>query len=478
MLFHTIEFAILLAIVWPTYLLLRNYRTQNWLLLAASYFFYGFWDWRFCFLMLFSTSVDYFVGRRLAVTGDTRVRKQLLLLSVVTNLGLLCFFKYWNVFTSMTNGFGEWLGIGHILPELHVLLPVGISFFTLQSMAYTIDVYRGTFQPWKNFPQFALYVSFFPQLLAGPIERPKNLLASIGKPRKVTWAGVEEGVFLFTKGWMMKSVAEVFADLADPVWLNPAQCSPWELLWGMYAFTLMCYCDFMGYSEMARGLARFFGLSLMENFNVPFFAQSMKEFWRRWHISVSTWLRDYVYYPLGGSRSSKGRVLWNLTVTMFLSGLWHGANWHFSLFGLLNGAYLVAYMVAFARLGQAVRSRVGAFGRRVWALAGILLTFHCFALSTLLFRSENTGGHTPMENAAIHFKGLLQIPWTAFEAPPIGMWLIAIVLLVDTAQTFAGKSYWSERWPWPVRGIVIGVAVALALVLRSPTADEFVYFQF
>lgn len=478
MLFQTLDFAIFLLVVWPAALLVRRLNGQNVLLLVASYAFYGMWDWRFLPLLLFSTVVDYEIGRRLDRTERPAARRALLIASCVANLGVLGFFKYWTLVASTANGFAHWLGVDHLLPQPNIILPIGISFFTLQSMAYTIDVYRREFRAWPSFRQFALYVSFFPQLIAGPIERPRNLLPQIAAPRIVSWSAVEEGLFLFCKGWLLKSVADALAEFSDPIYAAPGEHSAWVLLWAMYGFTFQLYCDFLGYSQMARGLARFFGLRLMENFNVPYLAQSVREFWRRWHISLSTWLRDYLYRSLGGRHGSTPRILGNLMVTMILSGLWHGAAWQFAAWGLLHGVYLVVDQGLLTRVGDRIRNRGGRLGGRLWAVGGVLVTFHAWAVSMLLFRAQESPEKSAIAQAwdhAVGLTGLLDQPW---EAPPRAMALVAAVVLFDILQQRKGDSYWCESWGWPLRGALIGVLAVAAFVLASGQANEFIYFQF
>jgi D-alanyl-lipoteichoic acid acyltransferase DltB (MBOAT superfamily) len=480
LLFHTLEFAILVALVWPTYLLLRRLRAQNILLLVASYVFYGWWEWRYIPLLLFSTAVDYIIGR--ALDGEERParRRQLLLASCVANLGLLGFFKYWGWFASTSNGIASWLGIDATLPELHLLLPVGISFYTFQSMAYTIDVYRRHFPAWKSFVEFAAYISYFPQLVAGPIERPDNLLRAMGSPRTVTLDGVEEGIFLFAKGWLLKALADVLAGVADPIFAAPADQDPWALLCGVYAFTFQVYGDFFGYSQMARGIARLFGFRLMENFRAPFFAPSLRLLWNRWHISLTGWLRDYLFISLGGLRGGTARAARNLFLTLLLAGLWHGAAGHFVVWGGLLGA---AIALQYVLLDQSAPGRRQLLRRRplfrsAWATAGTLVSFHIFALSCVFFRAQPTESGSAWQAAIDYYAGLASLPAAVWHPPPLAMWVIAIPVASDLLQLRYGTSYWSQGWPWPVRGIVLGLMLTGAVIFASPEPRAFIYFQF
>jgi alginate O-acetyltransferase complex protein AlgI len=480
-LFHTLEFAILLGLVWPAYLLLRRrLAPQNLLLLAASYVFYGWWEWRYIPLLLVSTIIDYRVGRLLADTEDLRKRRLLVLISCVANLGLLGFFKYWDLFAATGNGISDWLGLGSYLPELHILLPIGISFYTFQSLAYTIDVYRRDFPAWRSFAEFATYISFFPQLVAGPIERPRNLLRAIAAPRSVTWAGIEEGAFLFAQGWLVKALADVLGDVADPVFADPISQGSWALVWAIYAFVFQIYCDFLGYTQMARGIARLFGFRLMENFHAPFLAPNVRQLWARWHISLTSWLRDYVYRPLGGDRVSSLRAAFNVFLTMFLAGLWHGAAWHFAVWGAAFGSLMLVHQVVLQswsgprQLYLAKRP----LQRGLWLALGTLASFHAFAFSGILFRAQASGSASSWENAMIHLDGILHAPGAEWQAPPLALWVIGIVIVFDLLLLWRGNSYWSERWPWPLRGLTIGLLVAAALVFDSPTPRAFIYFQF
>jgi D-alanyl-lipoteichoic acid acyltransferase DltB (MBOAT superfamily) len=479
LLFHSLEFALLLALVWPAYLLLRRLKHQNLLILVASYVFYGWWEWRYIPLLLFSTGVDFAVARALSRQTHASRRRLLLATSCIANLGLLGFFKYWGMFASTGNGFAAWLGAGSWLPEFHILLPIGISFYTFQSLAYTVDVYRGTFPAWRSFTEFAAYVSFFPQLIAGPIERPRNLLRAVGAPRQVTLEGIEAGVFLFVQGWLLKTVADALGGVADPVFADPSAHSGWAGLWAAYAFIIQIYCDFFGYSQMARGVARLFGFRLMENFRVPFFASDVRQLWARWHVSLTSWLRDYLYYPLLG-KLGRGGQLFSLFMTMAIAGLWHGAAWNFVLWGSVFGLVLVVHAIVWQpgieRRRLFFESRH--WLRRGWLTLGALSSFTIFALAGVLFRAQDTASASGLENALTHYAGILRAPREVFEMPPLAMWVVAIALVSDVLQLRAGDSYWSQRWPWLGRGVLIALMVVAAMLLDSPRPKAFIYFQF
>ncbi len=479
MLFNSLEFALLLLLVLPAYFLLAKWKKQNWLLLAASYVFYGWWDYRFLPLLLASTLTDFFVGQRLEGERDPGRRKALVWLSCSVNLGLLAFFKYWGLFESTANGIGHWLGIeATLLPALHVVLPVGISFYTFQTLAYTIDVYRGNVAACRSFRDFALYVSFFPQLVAGPIERPGRLLPRIASERHVSSTDLEHGVFLFASGWFRKSLGDVMGTVVDPVFADPGAHSAWVLLWGLYAFAFQIYLDFSGYTDMARGVARVLGFKLMENFNAPYFSRSIQEFWQRWHISLSTWLRDYLYIPLGGNRGAGWKVQRNLMLTMLLGGLWHGGAWNFVAWGALHGAYLAIHRTFFR--DRATKPSEAPSTRGRWLRDGLsmLLTFHLVLLGWLLFRVRPVGESSAFGVALDYLAGLGGLASDAWVAPPVAFWLLAIVLAADVMIVRSRSHFWVRTWAWPLRGTVIAVFVGLGYVLGSGTHRAFIYFQF
>ncbi|MBE9529897.1 MAG: MBOAT family protein, partial [Proteobacteria bacterium] len=333
MLFNSVQFAIFFAIVYLLYLLL-NHKGQNRLLLVASYVFYGCWDWRFLSLIAISTVVDYFCGLKIYESREKQKRKLFLFISVCSNLTILGFFKYFNFFTdnlyALLNGFG-------FSPDpffLNIILPVGISFYTFQTISYSIDIYRKELNPTRKFLDFALFVSFFPQLVAGPIERAKNLLPQMLLPRKLTVDKFYEGCYLIFWGLFLKVfIADNLARMVDPVFSSSGPYDGVRVLLALYAFAFQIFGDFAGYSNIARGLAKCMGFDLMVNFNLPYFAVNPKDFWQRWHISLSTWFRDYLYIPLGGNRHGQMNTCRNLAITMLLCGLWHGAAWTFIVWG-------------------------------------------------------------------------------------------------------------------------------------------------
>jgi D-alanyl-lipoteichoic acid acyltransferase DltB (MBOAT superfamily) len=301
-------------------------------LLGASYFFYGWWDWRFLGLLVISTLVDFNVARYMPGAASRKGRKLLLLISIVVNLGILGFFKYYNFFAANLTELLSSLGWTLHPFTLNVILPLGISFYTLQTLGYTIDVYRGKMKPCVSLIDFSLFVSFFPQLVAGPIERASHLIPQLQKGRRVDYEMLRRGCFLILFGLFQKMVvADNLAVVVDRVFANPRAFSSYELVVGVYAFAFQIYCDFAGYSNIAIGTASLLGIDIMTNFNVPYSAGRIGEFWRRWHISLSTWLRDYLYITLGGNRT--GNLFFNLMITMLIVGLWHGASWNMLIWG-------------------------------------------------------------------------------------------------------------------------------------------------
>ena len=345
MLFNSLEFLIFLPIVFCLYWFIfqKNLRVQNLLLLISSYFFYGWWDYRFLSLIFLSTVVDYFVGLKIHNSTDKRIKKSYLWLSILFNLGLLGFFKYFNFFIdSWVDVLGS---IGYVQKStwtLNVILPVGISFYTFQTMSYSLDIYHGKLKPTKDFISFASFVSFFPQLVAGPIERASNLLPQFSKKRIFNDNDMIDASSIILKGLFKKIVvADSLAVWVDVVFSNFADKSSFTLISAAVFFSFQIYCDFSGYSLIAKGVAQLFGFKIMENFNRPYLSLNIKEFWNRWHISLSTWFRDYVFIPLGGSKVNKLISIRNIFITFILSGFWHGANWTFLFWGFLHAAFYI-----------------------------------------------------------------------------------------------------------------------------------------
>lgn len=377
MLFNSIEF-ILFFIILAIIFYASNPKYRWLILLSASYCFYMYWEWEYIFLIVFSTVVDFFCGTQMSKKNTKNERRPYLIVSLFTNLGLLFSFKYFNFFSSFLNS-----TLNLTLQPLDILLPMGISFYTFQTLAYSIDIYRGNIKCEKHLGKFALYISFFPQLVAGPIERADTLLPQLQKNlNKLKHHNIVSGLNQVIIGFFKKVVvADLIAVYVESVYGSFELHTGFTLLFATYLFAIQIYCDFSGYTDIAIGCAKILGYDLMENFKSPYFSKSITEFWRRWHISLSSWLRDYLYIPLGGSRGNKVFTYRNLMLTMLLGGLWHGAAWNFVIWGGLHGAYLIIER----RLGfpQFIKNK----NRVVQVVSGIF-TFHLVCLSWVFFRCE------------------------------------------------------------------------------------------
>ena len=392
MLFNSLDFAIFLPIVFILYWFVaqRNLKLQNALILAASYFFYALWDWRFLFLIIFSTLVDFTVGYFLGKTKDQTYRKILLAVSVAVNLGFLGFFKYYDFFLANFIEAFRLFGQPIQASSLNIILPVGISFYTFQTMSYTIDVYRKQLEPSKDIIAFSAFVSFFPQLVAGPIERATNLLPQFYKKREFVYANAADGLKQILWGLFKKMViADNCAHFANLFFNNYTEHPGSALVLGGVFFAFQIYGDFSGYSDIAIGTSRLFGFNLMQNFNYPYFSRDMAEFWRRWHISLSTWFRDYLYIPLGGSRGSSYKKVRNIFIIFIVSGFWHGANWTFVIWGLLNALYFLPLLLT---KRNRANLEVVAQGKYLPSIREVLqmgMTFGLAVIAWIFFRSEN-----------------------------------------------------------------------------------------
>jgi len=467
MLFNSSLFLGFFAGVYAVHLALwRRRRLQNAWLLLASYVFYAAWDWRFLGLIGLSTAVDYWVGLRLDASRDEGIRRRWVVTSVVVNLGILGTCKYLGFFAESLAGLARLAGIELGPVTLHFVLPVGISFYTFQSMSYSIDVYRRTIPACRRPLDFALFVAFFPQLVAGPIERAARLLPQIAGPRRIDAGAVQTGLFLLVFGFFKKLVvADNAGRLADLIFGNAGSFDSLDLTLGVLAFGVQIYGDFSGYSDIARGLAKLLGFDLMVNFRLPWFAGSPAEFWRRWHISLSEWLRDYLYIPLGGSRRGAGRTLRNLALTMILGGLWHGAAWTFVLWGVYQGALLVAQRVLFGERELPARG--------LPRLAGMLATFALMQTGWLIFRADSLGqlGYF-LGNMGVSPSGLsARFAWDLFVVS-------APLLAIQTWQHLSGHLLAPLRTPLGVRIAVHSFLLVAIAVLGVREASEFLYFQF
>jgi alginate O-acetyltransferase complex protein AlgI len=468
-LFNSIAFFCFLPIVLLGLSALPH-RFRNPFLLAASYFFYGAWDWRFLLLLFGTTCVDYWAGHRIASADTASSKRGFLLLSLGTNLTVLGFFKYYNFFVGSAHDLLATLGIQTSPWTLQVILPVGVSFYTFQSMAYVIDIYRGDMAPARRFRDYALAVAFFPQLVAGPIERISHLLPQLVAQVRPTPERIQIGLTLMILGFTKKVlIADLLAPEVDRIFSSPEQMSSGLLLRGAYGFALQIYGDFSGYSDIARGVAELLGVRLIKNFEQPYLSQSITEFWRRWHISLSSWLRDYLYIPLGGNRHGAGTTYRNLMLTMLIGGLWHGANWTFVVWGGLHGAYLaIERMLGIGReRGSWAGAGLVEWGRRV---ACMIVTFHLVTLAWIFFRAPNIGAALQYIRGIVRFDDLLAVGALPFVAA-------LAVLALDIPQYVSGRHAVFSRLPWWVQSPAYA-AVCLGLILYGGSEVPFIYFQF
>src|SRR5690554_2037239 len=403
MLFNSIDFALFLPIVFVLYWFVtnKNIKLQNLLIVIASYVFYGWWDWRFLSLILFSTIVDYAVGRGLEKQVNQNKRKVLLWVSILVNLGFLGFFKYYNFFIDNFITAFSFFGTEIKANSLNIILPVGISFYTFQTLSYSIDVYKRKLDPTRDFIAFSAFVSFFPQLVAGPIERATNLLPQFYKKRKFDYSKAVDGMRQILWGLFKKIVIAVnCAHFANLIFNNSADYSGSTLVLGAIFFAFQIYGDFSGYSDIAIGTARLFGFDLMRNFAFPYFSRDIAEFWRRWHISLSTWFRDYLYIPLGGSRGGLWMKIRNTFIIFIVSGFWHGANWTFIVWGALNAIYFLPLLIAKknrTHLDIAAQDRILPSPMEVLRIGA---TFGMTVIAWVFFRAES------MAHALLYLKGI------------------------------------------------------------------------
>lgn len=542
MLFNSIEFLIFLTIVYALYRVLP-FRPQNYMLLTASYIFYGWWDWRFLFLTAFSTVIDYWVGLTMqdrlhtrakvvpaifitfaailflgmrpegigdaiiegdagslikpimpwvlagvvAVLGiasiwyrtvialpEAKRRKAALLTSVVCQLGLLGVFKYFNFFADSLVNALHGVGIEADPVTINVILPVGISFYTFQSLSYAIDIYRREFEPTDRFFDFALFVSYFPQMVAGPIERARHLLPEFQKPRVLTLEQSSRGIYLIILGLFKKmAIADGVAPSVNQVFGATGVVTSADVIVGTLLFAVQIYCDFSGYSDIARGTSKLLGIDLMRNFNLPYFAKNPQDFWRRWHISLSTWLSDYLYKSLGGNRGSLAFTCRNLMLTMVLGGLWHGAAWNYVLWGFYHGSLLSIHRVY--RQGRDGAAANG--NRNLLIQAARIGIFFLFTLyGWLLFRATSLAQVTDFTALVASGRGLLDYGGSIPQFSAI----LGVPLLVaaEVIEYNTGDRYWYRRLPLPLLGLFVAAMIFLIFMGMSNEPAQFIYFQF
>jgi alginate O-acetyltransferase complex protein AlgI len=467
MLFNSISFVLFLGFVLALYHALEH-KWQNRLLLVASYVFYGAWDWRFLGLIWFITLTSYFAGLIIGRSDSPARRKAALATAVVACLLLLGFFKYCNFFIlTFAQAMAAW-GLSVSLPTLSIILPVGISFYTFQALGYVIDVYRRRQEPESDVSTFALYVAYFPQLVAGPIERADNLIPALRAKRVVRRSDIAAGLELMLIGYLRKiAIADAVAPLVNNCFTTPEDFGGFNLLCGLYLFTIQIYGDFCGYSDIARGVSRLMGIDLMVNFRQPYFSASIQEFWRRWHISLSSWLRDYLYIPLGGNRHGRVKMMRNLMLTMLLGGLWHGANWTFVIWGGLHGLYLaVDRFMQWVRRPDTDRSR--------WRILKIAATFHLVVLTWLFFRADSLTAAWAYLTAMTNLGAPVIV-----RLPVITVFYYVLMVVIDYPLYKANTELLpigSEKWF--TKGLSFGAIAVILLFLGETHAEPFIYFQF
>ena len=471
MLFFEPAFIYFLIIV-KLFISLVDKKNKKLILLISSYFFYGFWDWRFLGLIWISTIIDFSVGKLLFKAINNDIRKKLLYISISSNLLILCAFKYYNFFINSLNII---IGQSNYFNSLNIILPVGISFYTFQSMAYTIDIYNHKIKPAKTLIDFANFIAFFPQLVAGPIEKVKNLLPQIENFRGSCSQDISKIIILIFFGYLKKVLlADNIGVIVDDKFFKHEVLNSLDILIVLFLFSLQIYFDFSGYSDFARGIALIFGINLIKNFNQPYFSKSPKEFWSRWHISLSNWLKNYVYIPLGGNKGSFLKTNVNVMVTMILGGLWHGPSWNFVLWGFLHGSYLVVNNIL-------LKIKIfNNFNRDKLAFINILKTIFTFVIiliTWLPFRSNN------FEITLSILKSFFQLNFIMNLSDLKLVFILFVVLLAIDLPAYVLRShYYLKRLPKPVFYILITCLTIFGsvvnLFISSSPNKPFIYFQF
>ena len=484
MLFNSIDFALFLPTIFVLYWFgaNKNLRLQNLLIVVASYIFYGWWDVRFLSLIVISTLVDYTVGIALSKQKDLTKRKLLVFISVLVNLGFLGFFKYYGFFLENFIAAFSFFGADIKANSLNLILPVGISFYTFQTLSYTFDVYKGKLDPTRDIIAFSAFVSFFPQLVAGPIERAKNLLPQFYEKRTFDYSSATDGLRQILWGLLKKVViADNCAEYANLIFNNSADLQGSTLLLGALFFTFQIYGDFSGYSDIAIGTARLFGFNLMQNFAYPYFSRDIAEFWRRWHISLSTWFRDYLYIPLGGSRVSRIKVIRNVFIVFLVSGFWHGANWTFIVWGGLNAAYFLPLMLTDKNRENLDIVAQGKYLPTWKEFFGMITTFGITVLAWVFFRAENIG-HALAYLAEMFSPSLFSVPLIQGKKEALlRITLVLIFLIIEwlgreqkyAIEDLKNKFNKAARWLF-----YILIFLVIYLFGNYSQSIEFIYFQF
>ena len=482
MLFNSIDFAVFLPIVFLLYWLLANksLKLQNALIVLASYLFYGWWDWRFLSLILFSTLVDYTIGRKLKSEKNQTKRKILLWTSIFVNLGFLGFFKYANFFLDNFTAAFSFFGSEIATHSLDIILPVGISFYTFQTLSYTIDVYKQKLEPTNDFIVFSAFVSFFPQLVAGPIERATNLLPQFYKKRTFELSKAVDGMRQILWGLFKKIViADSCAELANQIFNNSAEMNGSTLVLGALFFTFQIYGDFSGYSDIAIGTSRLFGFNLMQNFKFPYFSRDIAEFWRRWHMSLSTWFRDYLYIPLGGSRGGTWMKVRNTFLIFIVSGFWHGANWTFIAWGTLHAIYFLPLLLTNKNRNNLEIVAQGNYLPTARELLQMLSTFTLTVFAWIIFRANDIT-HAFHYISEIFSASILETPKLSDSKDAIiTMLLVFIFIFIEWLgrESQFALEHLGLKWKRPLRHALY-YTIIIALFWYNGKEQQFIYFQF
>ena len=480
MLFNSLNFAFFLPVIFILYWLLnkQSLRIQNILLLVASYYFYSCWDYRFLFLLIFSTLLDYFTGIKMAEASTPRSKKGWFWLSVLVNLGFLGVFKYYNFFGQSFVDMFSRLGVHLQLSTINVILPVGISFYTFHGLSYVIDIYKDRIKPERNFIDYSLFVSFFPLLVAGPIERATHLLPQLKKKRYFDYSKAIDGLRQILWGLFKKVViADNCAEYANLIFNHSSNYSGSSLALGALLFAFQIYCDFSGYSDIAIGTAKLFGIDLLRNFAFPYFSRDIAEFWRRWHISLSSWFKDYLYIPLGGSKGGLWMRVRNTFIIFIVSGFWHGANWTFVIWGALNALFIMPSIIFKTNRSNLEIAAKGKSLPSLRELFDILLTFSLTLIAWIFFRSASVGQALQIIGG-IFSKDLFKMPQTS----PRPVILVIIILFVIIEWIGREGRYAIEnvgiRWTPVLRWSFYSFIIVCIGMYMQTSGSDFIYFQF
>lgn len=472
--FCSVAYLLFFVFIFSAYWLIPSNKVRNYLLLVASFYFYATWNSWLAVLVVASSSLDFFLAIQLEKSSKSGSRKAYLIASVLANMGLLCYFKYANFFLESLKELLSKMGLETHFSFFSIVIPIGISFYTFEAISYMADVYSRKISAEKRLPNFLLFILFFPHLVAGPIVRSRDFLPQIRKTKIWNWSRMHLGLQMVLMGLFKKLViADRMAFYADPVFADPDGFRQGALWIGMIAYALQIYGDFSGYTDMAIGFAHMLGFKLTKNFNMPYLAVNISDFWRRWHISLSSWLRDYLFIPLGGSRGGLWLTCRNLMITMTLGGLWHGASWNFVVWGMIHGALLVCHKL-FTRfcenwvlLQSLLLSRVGTAFR-------IALTFLCVSVIWVFFRAQTFAD-------SMSFLHGLFVPHAGKAEPMNAVGLLLIIFLVAVAHVSGVKKYWQslyQKIPAPVLGMVYALFLNFCLFVAPPVGKPFIYFQF